>query len=215
MSVPPGVTNSMSPVGGCDRIDRLDSPRSQEPTLVPSKVRQRGKSGPRHPRPYLTDCWEQSCRPAFPLLVCLFIFILTQNGSGSFSASAPCLCVTTKANGWSWCVLQCRMLPVALALVSTAGWLYFIMRYARSQTGIPGPVWQQGPTEKKSGCDLLLSILCFFCGRHHRSHLNRFPPGFALVFDYSATCSAVKTSFTRCPVSHAGGSRFRSTSWKF
>jgi len=71
-------------------------------------------------------------RPAFPLLVCLFIFILVQNWSGLFPGVGT-LFVRNHEGEWMELIRPGNADmngTVALALVSTAGWLYFIMRYA-------------------------------------------------------------------------------------
>jgi F-type H+-transporting ATPase subunit a len=71
-------------------------------------------------------------RPAFPLLVCLFIFILIQNWSGLFPGVGT-LFVRNHAGEWLELIRPGNADmngTVALALVSTAGWFYFIMRYA-------------------------------------------------------------------------------------
>jgi len=70
--------------------------------------------------------------PAFPLLVCLFIFILTQNWSGLFPGVGT---LFMRSHEGEWIEL---IRPgnadmngtVALAVVAMACWFYFIMRYA-------------------------------------------------------------------------------------
>lgn len=74
---------------------------------------------------------KKVARPAFPLLVCLFTYILIQNWSGLLPGVGT---VMIKENG-GWAEL---IRPgnadmngtIALAIVSMACWLYFIMRYA-------------------------------------------------------------------------------------
>ncbi|HTQ32011.1 MAG TPA: F0F1 ATP synthase subunit A [Opitutaceae bacterium] len=70
---------------------------------------------------------------AFPLLVCLFIFILIQNWSGLFPGVGTIYMRSHATGEWMEFVRPGNADlngTVALALVSFACWLYFILRYA-------------------------------------------------------------------------------------
>jgi F-type H+-transporting ATPase subunit a len=70
---------------------------------------------------------------AFPLLVCLFLFILTQNWSGLFPGVGSVLMRDHETGAWMEFVRPGNAdmnMTIALALVSFVAWLYFILRYA-------------------------------------------------------------------------------------
>jgi F-type H+-transporting ATPase subunit a len=69
----------------------------------------------------------------FPLLVGLFIFILTQNWSGLFPGVGTVYMRDHASGGWTEFVRPGNAdmnLTIALSLVSFVAWLYFILRYA-------------------------------------------------------------------------------------
>lgn len=70
-------------------------------------------------------------RPAFPLLVGLFTFILIQNWAGLFPGVGTVM--IREGEGWAELIRPGNADmngTIALALVSMTAWLYFIMRYA-------------------------------------------------------------------------------------
>ena len=72
-------------------------------------------------------------RPAFPLLIALFTFILTQNWSGLFPGVGTIYMIDHKSGGWMELVRPGNAdmnATGALAIVAICGWFYFIMRYA-------------------------------------------------------------------------------------
>jgi F-type H+-transporting ATPase subunit a len=72
-------------------------------------------------------------KAAFPLLVCLFTFILIQNWSGLFPGVGTVMMRDHATGGWTDFVRPGNAdlnLTFALALVATGAWLYFIFRYA-------------------------------------------------------------------------------------
>lgn len=72
-------------------------------------------------------------RPAFPLLIALFTFILIQNWSGLFPGVGTVYLLDHKTGNWMEFVRPGNAdmnSTGALALVSFACWFYFIMRYA-------------------------------------------------------------------------------------
>jgi F-type H+-transporting ATPase subunit a len=72
-------------------------------------------------------------KPAFPLLVGLFTFILIQNWSGLFPGVGTIYMVDHKTGEWMELIRPGNADlngTLALALVAIAGWFYFIMRYA-------------------------------------------------------------------------------------
>jgi F-type H+-transporting ATPase subunit a len=72
-------------------------------------------------------------RPAFPLLIALFTFILTQNWSGLFPGVGTIYMIDHKTNTWMEFVRPGNAdmnATLALATVAICGWFYFIMRYA-------------------------------------------------------------------------------------
>jgi F-type H+-transporting ATPase subunit a len=72
-------------------------------------------------------------KPAFPLLVGLFTFILIQNWSGLFPGVGTIYMVDHKTGGWMELIRPGNADlngTLALAIVAIAGWFYFIMRYA-------------------------------------------------------------------------------------
>jgi len=105
----------------------------RKPTLVPSKGQAIVESLVQGILDLISPIvGSKVARPAFPLLVCLFIFILTQNWSGLFPGVGT-LFMRNHEGEWLELVRPGNADmngTVALALVSTAGWLYFIMRYA-------------------------------------------------------------------------------------
>jgi len=71
--------------------------------------------------------------PAFPLLICLFTFILIQNWSGLFPGVGTVYMANRDTGAWTEFVRPANADmngTIALALVAFAGWFYFIMRYA-------------------------------------------------------------------------------------
>jgi F-type H+-transporting ATPase subunit a len=75
---------------------------------------------------------KKAVKAAFPLLVCLFIFILIQNWSGLVPGVGT-IYMSDHAGGWMEVIRPGNADmngTVALALVSFAGWLYLILRYA-------------------------------------------------------------------------------------
>jgi F-type H+-transporting ATPase subunit a len=71
--------------------------------------------------------------PTFPLLICLFTFILIQNWSGLFPGVGTIYMVDHKSGEWMELVRPGNADlngTIALSLVAIAGWFYFIMRYA-------------------------------------------------------------------------------------
>ena len=72
-------------------------------------------------------------KPTFPLLVCLFIFILIQNWSGLFPGVGTVFMLDHETGNWMEFVRPGNADlngTLALALISFACWLYFIIRYA-------------------------------------------------------------------------------------
>jgi F-type H+-transporting ATPase subunit a len=70
--------------------------------------------------------------PTFPLLICLFTFILIQNWSGLFPGVGT-IFMTDHRGGWMELIRPGNADlngTLALSLVAIAGWFYFIMRYA-------------------------------------------------------------------------------------
>jgi F-type H+-transporting ATPase subunit a len=71
--------------------------------------------------------------PAFPLLLCLFTFILIQNWSGLFPGVGTIYMVDHKSGAWMELIRPGNAdmnATIALATVAFCGWFYFIMRYA-------------------------------------------------------------------------------------
>jgi F-type H+-transporting ATPase subunit a len=72
-------------------------------------------------------------KPTFPLLICLFTFILIQNWSGLFPGVGTIYMVDHKSGGWMEIIRPANADlngTGALAIVAIACWFYFIMRYA-------------------------------------------------------------------------------------
>jgi F-type H+-transporting ATPase subunit a len=72
-------------------------------------------------------------KPAFPLLVGLFTFILIQNWSGLFPGVGTIYMVDHKSGEWMELIRPGNADlngTLALSIVAIAGWFYFIMRYA-------------------------------------------------------------------------------------
>ncbi len=72
-------------------------------------------------------------KPAFPLLIGLFTFILIQNWSGLFPGVGTIYMVNHETGRWMELIRPGNAdlnSTLALALVAIACWLYFIMRYA-------------------------------------------------------------------------------------
>ncbi len=72
-------------------------------------------------------------KPAFPLLVGLFTFILIQNWSGLVPGVGTIYMVDHETGGWMELIRPGNADlngTLALALVAMGGWLYFILRYA-------------------------------------------------------------------------------------
>jgi F-type H+-transporting ATPase subunit a len=72
-------------------------------------------------------------KPTFPLLICLFTFILIQNWSGLFPGVGTIYMVDHKTGEWMELIRPANADlngTIALSLVAIAGWFYFIMRYA-------------------------------------------------------------------------------------
>jgi F-type H+-transporting ATPase subunit a len=71
--------------------------------------------------------------PTFPLLICLFTFILIQNWSGLFPGVGTIYMLDHKSGEWMELIRPAHADlngTGALAIVAIAGWFYFIMRYA-------------------------------------------------------------------------------------
>jgi F-type H+-transporting ATPase subunit a len=71
--------------------------------------------------------------PAFPLLICLFTFILIQNWSGLFPGVGTVYMVDHKSGEWMELIRPGNAdmnATFALACVAFCGWFYFVMRYA-------------------------------------------------------------------------------------
>lgn len=72
-------------------------------------------------------------KPAFPLLISLFTFILIQNWSGLFPGVGTVYMVDHETGGWMELIRPGNADmngTIALSVVAFAGWFYFIMRYA-------------------------------------------------------------------------------------
>jgi F-type H+-transporting ATPase subunit a len=72
-------------------------------------------------------------RPAFPLLIALFTFILIQNWSGLFPGVGTIYMVNHTSGEWMELIRPGNAdmnSTIALSLVAFCGWFYFIMRYA-------------------------------------------------------------------------------------
>jgi len=72
-------------------------------------------------------------KPAFPLLIGLFTFILIQNWSGLFPGVGTVYMVNHSTGDWMELIRPGNAdmnATGALAIVAIAGWFYFIMRYA-------------------------------------------------------------------------------------
>jgi len=72
-------------------------------------------------------------KPAFPLLIGLFTFILIQNWSGLFPGVGTIYMADPKTGVWTELIRPGNAdlnSTLALAIVAIAGWFYFIMRYA-------------------------------------------------------------------------------------
>ena len=72
-------------------------------------------------------------KPAFPLLIALFTFILIQNWSGLFPGVGTIYMVDHKSGEWMELIRPGNAdmnATLALAAVAFCGWFYFIMRYA-------------------------------------------------------------------------------------
>jgi F-type H+-transporting ATPase subunit a len=105
---------------------------ARKPTLVPSRGQAVVESLIEGVLELITPIvGKKVARPAFPLLIALFTFILIQNWSGLF----PGVATLKIKEGGTWVEL---IRPgnadmngtIALALVAMASWLYFIVRYA-------------------------------------------------------------------------------------
>src|SRR5580658_349168 len=71
--------------------------------------------------------------PTFPLLICLFTFILIQNWSGLFPGVGTIYMLDHKSGEWMELIRPAHADlngTGALAIVAIVGWFYFIMRYA-------------------------------------------------------------------------------------
>lgn len=76
---------------------------------------------------------KKVAKPAFPLLVALFTYILIQNWSGLFPGVGTIYMVDHDTGGWREFVRPGNADmngTLALAIVAILGWFYFIMRYA-------------------------------------------------------------------------------------
>jgi F-type H+-transporting ATPase subunit a len=72
-------------------------------------------------------------KPTFPLLICLFTFILIQNWSGLFPGVGTIYMVDHKSGEWMEIIRPANADlngTGALAIVAIVCWFYFIMRYA-------------------------------------------------------------------------------------
>jgi len=76
---------------------------------------------------------KKVAKPAFPLLVGLFTFILIQNWSGLVPGVGTIYMVDHETGGWMELIRPGNADlngTAALAIVAMAGWAYFILRYA-------------------------------------------------------------------------------------
>jgi F-type H+-transporting ATPase subunit a len=76
---------------------------------------------------------KKVAKPAFPLLVGLFTFILIQNWSGLVPGVGTIYIMEHETGGWMELIRPGNADlngTAALAIVAMTGWLYFIMRYA-------------------------------------------------------------------------------------
>lgn len=105
----------------------------RKPTLVPSKAQSIVESIVQGVLDLISPIvGSHAARATFPLLVCLFIFILTQNWSGLFPGVGT-LFVRNSEGGWVELIRPGNADmngTVALAAVAMIAWFYFIMRYA-------------------------------------------------------------------------------------
>ena len=72
-------------------------------------------------------------KPTFPLLICLFTFILIQNWSGLFPGVGTIYIPDHKTGEWMELVRPANAdlnSTLALSVIAICGWFYFIMRYA-------------------------------------------------------------------------------------
>jgi len=72
-------------------------------------------------------------KPAFPLLIAIFTFILIQNWSGLFPGVGTIYMVDHKTGDWMELIRPANADlngTGAIAIVAIVGWFYFIMRYA-------------------------------------------------------------------------------------
>jgi F-type H+-transporting ATPase subunit a len=72
-------------------------------------------------------------KPAFPLLIGLFIYILIQNWSGLFPGVGTIYVTNQETGGWRELIRPGNADlngTLAISLVATACWFYFILRYA-------------------------------------------------------------------------------------
>jgi F-type H+-transporting ATPase subunit a len=72
-------------------------------------------------------------KPAFPLLIALFTFILIQNWSGLFPGVGTIYLRDQETGGWMELIRPGNADmkgTIALAVVAFLGWLYFVLRYA-------------------------------------------------------------------------------------
>jgi F-type H+-transporting ATPase subunit a len=72
-------------------------------------------------------------KPTFPLLICLFTFILIQNWSGLFPGVGTIYMIDHKSGEWMELIRPANADlngTLALSLVAITCWFYFIMRYA-------------------------------------------------------------------------------------
>src|SRR5207248_10838923 len=70
---------------------------------------------------------EKVAKPTFPLLVCLFTFILIQNWSGLFPGVGTIYTVDPETGGWREIIRPGNAdmnATVALAIVAILGWFY-------------------------------------------------------------------------------------------
>jgi F-type H+-transporting ATPase subunit a len=76
---------------------------------------------------------SKAAKPTFPLLICLFTFILIQNWSGLFPGVGTIYMVDHKSGEWMELIRPANADlngTGALAIVAIVCWFYFIMRYA-------------------------------------------------------------------------------------
>jgi F-type H+-transporting ATPase subunit a len=76
---------------------------------------------------------SKAAKPALPLLIALFTFILIQNWSGLFPGVGTIFMIDHRTGNWMELIRPGNADlngPLALSVISFVAWLYFILRYA-------------------------------------------------------------------------------------